>query len=72
MHPTRMSRAEREAHMDRRAVELADSGRCHNWRTVAALLQGEGFPEAMVYLCRKPTKDKLDGRCAAAQMIESK
>jgi hypothetical protein len=49
----------------RRAVDLARSGRCHNWWTVQARLRAEGFQ--IVHLeWTAPQRDWLNRLCAEA------
>ena len=67
-----MTNADRLIYVDRRSLELADSGRCQSWQSTAAILKAEGFADASAYLGAAPVCEMLDARCEQAQWSSGK
>ena len=67
-----MKKAERIAHIERRAHELAATARFENWLSIETTLRlKEGFSDARFVLDRRDFRDLLDRECKAARAYRS-
>lgn len=61
---TGMKKADRQAYVNRRADELAETGQYRNWLAIEYAIRAEGFSEARQWLDSPFKRKWLDEICA--------
>jgi hypothetical protein len=59
-----VKKAERLAHINERAYELAESGTCRNWQMIETKIRAEGYEEARGWLDNGALRMILNEICA--------
>jgi hypothetical protein len=68
----RMKKADRQAYVNRRARELAVSGKYSGWLEIArVLVSTEGFSESRIWLDNPLTRREIDDACNRAQAAKA-